>query len=113
MIKRFPRASSELLILLELNCAEARSDPWNPAPRIISAVDRDEEVFLCFEPLIPYNQCVSRPIASTSFRLYLPPFRPPFTIASDYINFFMQCLEVSSSKSSLDDVDPPPLHFLQ
>ena len=55
MIKRFSRSSPELLILLELNCQEARLDPWNPTPRILSAAERDEEVFLCFEPLLEYN----------------------------------------------------------
>ncbi|KAF9070828.1 hypothetical protein BDP27DRAFT_1401770 [Rhodocollybia butyracea] len=55
--------SSVLLILLALNIPELRSDPWNPVPRILRAVERirelDEEgsvVYLFHPPLVPLTQ---------------------------------------------------------
>jgi len=74
MIKCLPRTSTELIILLELNHNESRHDPWNPAPHILSAVERDDNVFLCMERLIEYNQ-------------------PPFKTVANYIDFFRQTLE--------------------
>ncbi|TFK38981.1 hypothetical protein BDQ12DRAFT_682819 [Crucibulum laeve] len=91
MIKPLPRSSSELRLLLELNQPEARSDPWNPTPHILCAVERmhvgtyeaeqeeerDEEkgtVYLCLERLRPYN-------------------RPPMERVVEYIDFFRQVLE--------------------
>jgi hypothetical protein len=46
MIKRLPLSSSELLILLELNQQDVRNHAWNPAPNIVSAVDRPRPAFL-------------------------------------------------------------------
>lgn len=70
MIKRLPLSSSELRVILELNQAEVRNVAWNPALRVVCAVDRprlcllsdknmgdnrlgrpDDDVFLFFEPL--------------------------------------------------------------
>ncbi|KAF9468749.1 hypothetical protein BDZ94DRAFT_1246188 [Collybia nuda] len=74
MIKRLPRTSSELYILLELNHPEYRMDPWNPAPHILCAVEREDVVFLCMERLGPY-------------------YEPPFKTVANYIDFFRQILE--------------------
>ncbi|KAF5340624.1 hypothetical protein D9611_007363 [Ephemerocybe angulata] len=70
MIKRLPLSSSELLVILELNQSDLKSVSWNPAPRVICAIDRprtillsdkgmgdsrlgrpDDDVFVFFEPL--------------------------------------------------------------
>ncbi|KAJ7185872.1 hypothetical protein C8R46DRAFT_1185470 [Mycena filopes] len=74
MIKCLPASSTELLILLRLNHADFRQDPWNPAPHILCAVTRDDRVFLCFQRLVEFNQ-------------------PPLQIVSNYIDFFRQVLE--------------------
>ncbi|KAJ6609082.1 hypothetical protein B0H10DRAFT_2065871 [Mycena sp. CBHHK59/15] len=74
MIKCLHRSSPELLILLRLNHRDIRQDPWNPAPHILCAVERDERVFLCLQRLIEFNQ-------------------PPLKIVSNYIDFFKQVLE--------------------
>lgn len=75
MIKRLPRTSPELHILLELNHSELRTDPWNPAPHILCAVERKDMVYLCMERLNPYDE-------------------PPFKTVANYIDFFKQVLEV-------------------
>jgi hypothetical protein len=59
-------ASSILLLLLALNTSELRSDPWNPVPRILRAVERIREdsspssagstVYLFHPPLVPLAQ---------------------------------------------------------
>lgn len=75
MIKCLSRTSPELYILLELNHPELRIDPWNPAPHILCAVEREDRVFLCMERLNPYDE-------------------PPFQTVANYIDFFRQILEV-------------------
>jgi hypothetical protein len=97
MIKCLPRTSTELLILLELNNKESRHDPWNPAPHIICAVERGDNVFLCMERLMEYNQ-------------------PPFRTVANYIDFFRQVLEVgthpfSNSIKSIDRLLVPGSHI--
>ncbi|RDB15310.1 hypothetical protein Hypma_004733 [Hypsizygus marmoreus] len=74
MIKCLPRTTPELYLLLELNDPDLRSDPWNPAPHLRCAVERDEKVFLCMERLNPYDE-------------------PPFKTVANYIDFFRQMLE--------------------
>ena len=75
MIKRLQRSSSELRLLLELDCRETRDDPWNAAPHILGAVERDDNVYLCLKRLSEYNQ-------------------PPLVKVAHYIDFFRQVLEV-------------------
>lgn len=75
MVKCLPRTSSELHLLLELNHHEFRQDPWNPVPHILSAVEREDVVFLCMERLMDYDQ-------------------PSFETVANYIDFFKQTLEV-------------------
>jgi hypothetical protein len=75
MIKCLPRTSAELYILLELNHPELRNDPWNHAPHILCAVEREDKIFLCMERLSPYDE-------------------PPFKTVANYIDFFRQVLEV-------------------
>lgn len=82
MIKRLHRSSSELRILLELNLPEIRDDPWNAAPHILGAVERADNVYLCFKRLSEYNQ-------------------PPLVKVAHYIDFFRQILEVSHSLFSV------------
>ncbi|KAF8807370.1 hypothetical protein BYT27DRAFT_7255987 [Phlegmacium glaucopus] len=74
MIKRLQRSSSELRLLLELNLPESRDDPWNPAPHILRAVERADDVYLCLQRLSEYNQ-------------------PPLIRVSHYIDFSRQILE--------------------
>ncbi|KAJ7432181.1 hypothetical protein B0H11DRAFT_1890558 [Mycena galericulata] len=74
MIKCLNRTSPELFILLRLNHRDMRQDPWNPAPHIISAVSRDERVFLCMQRLVEFNH-------------------PPLQTVANYIDFFRQVLE--------------------
>ena len=95
MIKRLPLSSSELRVVLELNLAEVRSVAWNPAPRIICAVDRprlclisdrrigddrlgrpDDDVFLFFEPLEEVEN------------------KPGLNGAPEYLDMFKELLEV-------------------
>jgi hypothetical protein len=78
IIKCLPRNSSELLLLLELNHPDIRSDPWNPTPHILCAVERGDQVFLCIQRLIEFD-------------------RPSFKTVANYIDFFRQSLEVSPS----------------
>lgn len=77
MIKRAPRDSTEVSLLLELNLADLRQDPWNPCPHILQVVDHDpnsEYLYLCMERLIEYNT-------------------PPMSTVAQYIDFFRQILE--------------------
>ncbi|KAL0960896.1 hypothetical protein HGRIS_005905 [Hohenbuehelia grisea] len=74
MIKHLPCSCSELRILEELKDDEARLDPWNPMPHILSTVKRDNDVYLCMERLFPYNH-------------------PPFRTVANYMDFFKQVLE--------------------
>lgn len=74
VLKCLPKDSAELFLLLELNHAELRQDPWNPIPHILCAVERGEHVFLCMQRLTEYN-------------------RPPFKTVANYIDFFRQALE--------------------
>lgn len=77
MIKRVPRNSVELSILLDLNSSELRKDPWNPSPHILQVVDHDpnsEYVYQCMERLNEYNV-------------------PAMTTVAQYIDFFRQVLE--------------------
>ncbi|KDR84956.1 hypothetical protein GALMADRAFT_204580 [Galerina marginata CBS 339.88] len=74
MVKRLKRSSAELLLLLELNLHELREDPWNSAPHILRAVERDDKVYLCMQRLSEYNQ-------------------PPLVNVAHYIDFFRQVLE--------------------
>jgi hypothetical protein len=78
MIKYLQPSSHELFLLMELNNCEPRQDPWNPAPHILCAIERDGGVFLCMEPLIEFNQ-------------------PPFKTVANYIDFFKQTLEVPTN----------------
>ncbi|KAG6844403.1 hypothetical protein H0H87_007162 [Tephrocybe sp. NHM501043] len=75
MIRCLPRTSEELLLLLELNHKELRSDPWNPVPHLRCAIERKDNVYLCMEQLNPCDQ-------------------PPFKTVANYIDFFRQILEV-------------------
>lgn len=80
MIKRLQVSASELLVLLELNQSELRGLDWNPALRVVCAVDRprmcllsdrgtgdemlgrpDDDVFLFFEPLEELEKNASLP----------------------------------------------------
>ncbi|KIJ94484.1 hypothetical protein K443DRAFT_683720 [Laccaria amethystina LaAM-08-1] len=74
LIKCLPRSSKELLVLLEINHPELRQDPWNAAPHILCAVERDEDVYLCMDPLVEFDQ-------------------PPMRTVANYIDFFRQILE--------------------
>ncbi|KAF7351420.1 hypothetical protein MSAN_01573900 [Mycena sanguinolenta] len=74
IIKCLHSSSPELFILLRLNHRDLREDPWNPVPHILSAVSRDERVFLCLQRLVEFNH-------------------PPLQIVSNYIDFFRQVLE--------------------
>lgn len=69
LIKCLPRSSKELLILLEINHPEMREDPWNAAPHILRAVERDEDVYLCMDSLVEFDQ-------------------PPMRTVANYIDFF-------------------------
>ncbi|KAF8989032.1 hypothetical protein BDQ17DRAFT_1434741 [Cyathus striatus] len=88
MIKRIPRSSQEYSILLNLNQHDLRMDPWNPAPHLRSAIEResvvdhnyfdtrddDGWVFLCMETLRPYD-------------------KPPLEKIGMWVDFFRQVLE--------------------
>lgn len=77
MIKRVPRGSTELSLLLDLNSADLRQDPWNPCPHILQAVNDDpssDYLYLCMERLNEFN-C------------------PPMSTVAQYIDFFRQILE--------------------
>ncbi|KAF8960990.1 hypothetical protein BDZ97DRAFT_1266200 [Flammula alnicola] len=73
MVKRLRRSSPELLLLVDVNRPEPRKDPWNAAPHIFRAVEREDYVFLCMQRLSEYNQ-------------------PPFINVAHYIDFFRQGL---------------------
>ena len=75
MVRRLPRSSQELLLLLELNHPDFRDDPWNPVPHTHSGIQRDGEVYLCMQGLFEYNE-------------------PPLLTVAHYIDFFRQILEV-------------------
>lgn len=102
MIKRLPLSSSELRVVLELNQAEVRSVAWNPAPRVICAVDRprscllsdkhigddrlgrpDDDVFLFFEPLEEVEN------------------NPSSNGPTEYLDMFKELLEVRTILSCL------------
>lgn len=74
-ILSLPRSSVHLLILLELNIPHVRSDPWNPAPRVMHAVERDDTVYVFLEKSSQWDD-------------------PPLKRIGDYIDFFRQILEV-------------------
>ena len=78
MVKCLPRDSMELRLLLELNHPEHRKDPWNPVPYVLAVVERDNKAFLVMERLTSYDD-------------------PPFTTVANYIDFFLQVLEVSDN----------------
>jgi hypothetical protein len=75
MIKRLPRDSLELRILVELNHSERRHDPWNPAPHVRGIVERDNRIFVVVERLYAYDD-------------------PPFKTVANYVDLFRQMLEV-------------------
>ncbi len=78
MVKQLPRSSQELLMLLELNHSDSREDTWNHVPYILSAVERNDRVYLCIRGLCKYDN-------------------PPLTTVAQYIDFFRQVLEVKFS----------------
>jgi hypothetical protein len=83
MIKQLPRSSQELLMLLELNHPDSREDTWNHVPYILSAVERNDRVYLCIQGLCKYDN-------------------PPLTTVAQYIDFFRQVLEVNPQICFLD-----------
>ncbi len=76
MIKSLSRTSPELFLLLEFNHPEYRTDPWNPFPHILCAVERGEKVFLYLQRLFQFD-------------------KPPFRNVANYLDFLRQSLEVS------------------
>ncbi|PBK97973.1 hypothetical protein ARMGADRAFT_1162754 [Armillaria gallica] len=74
MIKSLSRTSPELFLLLEFNHPEYRTDPWNPFPHILCAVERGEKVFLCLQRLFQFD-------------------KPPFRNVANYLDFLRQSLE--------------------
>ncbi|KAF4623570.1 hypothetical protein D9613_001778 [Agrocybe pediades] len=74
MVKRVRRSSEELLLLLDLNRPDLREDPWNAAPHILGAVEKEDYVYLCLQRLSEYND-------------------PPMLNVSHYIDFVRQMLE--------------------
>ncbi|KAF9040594.1 hypothetical protein BJ165DRAFT_1350507 [Panaeolus papilionaceus] len=83
MIKRLPRSSQELLVLLEMNHPEYREDPWNALPHILQAVEKDDKVYLCMKRLSEFND-------------------PPLLTVALYIDLFRQVLEVSCFPNSVN-----------
>jgi len=81
MVKRLHRSSKELLLFLDLNRTDLREDPWNPAPHIMNAVEKDSYIYLCLQRLSDYND-------------------PPMVNVSHYIDFVRQVLEVGLSSFS-------------
>jgi hypothetical protein len=75
MIKCLLPTSPELSLLLELNHADLRQDPWNPAPHILCALERGNKVYVFMERLMEYDQ-------------------PPLKTVANYIDLFRQILEV-------------------
>ncbi|PPR05714.1 hypothetical protein CVT26_008955 [Gymnopilus dilepis] len=74
MVRRLERSSQELFLLLGLNMPELREDPWNPAPHIVRAIEKDGQVYLFLQRLSNYN-------------------KPPLLNVAHYIDFFRQVLE--------------------
>ena len=75
MVRRLGRSSQELFLLLGLNMPELREDPWNPAPHIVRAIEKDGQVYLFLQRLSNY-------------------IKPPLLNVAHYIDFFRQVLEV-------------------
>ncbi|CAA7265830.1 unnamed protein product [Cyclocybe aegerita] len=74
MVKKFKRTLPELLVLLEMNHPNLRDDPWNAVPHIRCGVERDDDVYLCMQPLWEYDD-------------------PPLLTVAHYIDLFRQILE--------------------
>ncbi|KAJ8523230.1 hypothetical protein ONZ45_g261 [Pleurotus djamor] len=81
LLKQSTSQSRELDILITLNEYEARQDPWNPVPHLLSVVDRllpnnPEEgyTFVCVERLNKFDD-------------------PPLRTVANYIDFIRQTLE--------------------
>ena len=87
MIKCLLRTSLELALVLQLNHADLRSDPWNPVPHILCAVERGDKIFLCMERLVEYDQ-------------------PPLKTVANYVDFFRQVLEVCQPTIVLRHASP-------
>ena len=75
LLLSFSRSSPYLFLFLELNHPTLRSDPWNPCPSILRAVERGNSVHLIIETLLP------------SFDY------PPFQTYYDWIEFVRQLLQ--------------------
>ncbi|KAJ8518285.1 hypothetical protein ONZ45_g4618 [Pleurotus djamor] len=73
--------SNEYDILMSFNTSEARLDPWNPVPHVLSVVNKPQpnanlpaSIFVCLEWLTKYDD-------------------PPFQTVANYIDFIRQALE--------------------
>jgi hypothetical protein len=75
ILRRVKHHSPELSILQALNRDETRDDPWNPAPRLLYAAERGDDVVLCFERLFDCDD-------------------PPLQTVSNVIDYIRQALEV-------------------
>jgi len=51
ILRRVKLHSTELALLRSLNADEIRSDPWNPAPRLLYTAERGDTAVLCLERL--------------------------------------------------------------
>jgi hypothetical protein len=67
--------STELALLRALNSDEIRSDPWNPAPRLLYTAERGTDAVLCFERLFDCDH-------------------PPLQTVANVVDYIRQALEV-------------------
>ena len=65
-----------------LNADEIRSDPWNPAPRLLYTAERGADAVLCLERLFDCDY-------------------PPFQTIANVIDYIRQALEVRSLAPSI------------
>lgn len=74
IIRRVKLHSTELALLRALNSDEIRSDPWNPAPRLLYTAERGTDAVLCFERLFDCDH-------------------PPLQTVANVVDYIRQALE--------------------
>ncbi|KAH9031130.1 hypothetical protein EDB85DRAFT_2089908 [Lactarius pseudohatsudake] len=74
ILRRVKLRSTELALLRALNCTEIRSDPWNPAPRLLYTAERGDDAILCLERLFDCDH-------------------PPLQTVANVVDYIRQALE--------------------
>ncbi|KAH9073587.1 hypothetical protein EDB83DRAFT_2505194 [Lactarius deliciosus] len=74
ILRRVKLHSTELALLRALNTTEIRSDPWNPAPRLLHTAERGDDAILCLERLFDCDH-------------------PPLQTVANVVDYIRQALE--------------------